>query len=389
MAVEVKGTEVAHASARHLRTIPWTSVTDGGLPGMPLRGSLASHIWNRVHKDAGSAAYADDSMPIQGNLSPIAAAALALVGTGVTATDLVARLAANEASVEEHVAQARLDELCDLGLARAVPAAGRTMYFVTPLGERLLSMSFSADPRYGDLLAEFEKMRTELLSTIAHELRTPLTSVRTCVAVLLDPAAAPNSEQRFTLLDTIERNASRMQRVVGDILDLSRLRAGKVQLQLRLFSATELAQSAVASVAPLAESRAQVIELVAPPEPVSVFGDFLRLEQALVNLLANAEKYSPEGAPIRVTVASSAGEVSWSVADRGRGIKPEDQARLFERFFVASDTGTEAGIGLGLPIALLIAQAHGGRIDVESHPGQGSTFRVVVPAAGPVEAPTE
>jgi len=131
---------------------------------------------------------------------------------------------------------------------------------------------------------------------------------------------------------------------------------------LRRFNAIELAQSAIASVAPLAESRGQKIELAAPAEPVSVFGDFLRLEQALVNLLANAEKYSPDGAPIRVTVASSDDEVTWSVADRGRGIKPEDQARLFERFFVASGSGAEAatGIGLGLPITLLIIEAHGG-----------------------------
>ncbi len=330
-------------------------------------------------------------MPPQTSLSPLAGAALALVGAGATPSDLVARLAANEATIEERVAKARLDELCDLGLARAVPAAGRTTYFVTPLGERLLSMSFSADPRHADLLAEIEKMRTELLSTIAHELRTPLTSVRTSVGVLLDPAAAPNSEQQRTLLETIERNASRMQRVVGDILDLTRFRAGRVQLQLRRFDAIELAQSAIASVAPLAESRGQRISLAPPTEPASVFGDFLRLEQALVNLLSNAEKYSPDGALIRVTVAASDDEVSWAVADSGYGIRPEDQARLFERFFVASGAGIEAatGIGLGLPITLLIVQAHGGRIDVESHPGRGSTFRVVVPAAGTEEAPTE
>jgi signal transduction histidine kinase len=330
-------------------------------------------------------------MPTQANISPLAGAALALVGSGATPSDLVARLAANEAVVEERVAKARLDELCDLGLARAIPASDRTMYFVTPLGERLLGMSLSADPRHADLLAEFERMRTELLSTIAHELRTPLTSVRTSVAVLLDPAAAPNPEQRRTLLETIERNASRMQRVVGDILDLSRMRAGRVQLQLRRFNAIELAQSAIASVAPLAASRDQKIDLAAPAEAVSVFGDFLRLEQALVNLLANAEKYSPNGAPIRVTVASSDDEVSWSVTDKGPGIKPEDQARLFERFFVAPGSAAEAatGIGLGLPITLLIAQAHGGRIEVESHPGRGSTFQLIVPTAGPEEAPTE
>lgn len=330
-------------------------------------------------------------MRTQASLSPLAGAALALVGTGVTPSDLVARLAANEAAVDERVAKARLDELCDLGMARAVTAEGGTTYHVTPLGERLLAMSFASDPRHADLLSEIEQMRTEILSTIAHELRTPLTSVRTSVGLLLDPAVEPNPEQRRTLLETIDRNASRMQRVVGDILDLARFRAGSVQLQLRRFDAMELARSAIASVAPLAQSRGQRIDLAGPAARVSVFGDFRRLEQALVNLLSNAEKYSPDGAPVLVTVASSPDEVSWSVTDRGHGIKPEDRVRLFEQFFVASRQRTEAtaGIGLGLPITLQIVEAHGGRIDVESLPGHGSTFRVVVPTAGPEGAPAE
>jgi signal transduction histidine kinase len=330
-------------------------------------------------------------MPTQASLSPLAGAALALVGEGVSPTDLVARLAANDATVDESVARARLDELAELGLVRPVPAEAGTFYRVTPLGERLLGMSFAARPGHADLLAEIEQMRTEILSTIAHELRTPLTAVRTSVGLLLDPAVEPSSEQQHALLETIDRNASRMQRLVGDILDLARFRAGRVQLQLRRFDATELAQSAIASVAPLAEARAQRIDLAGPAEPVPVFGDFRRLEQALVNLLSNAGKYSPDGAPMRVDIASTRDEVSWSVTDRGQGIRPEAKARLFERFFVARrDPGeATAGIGLGLPIALMIVQAHGGRIDVESRPGRGSTFRMVVPVAGPEEAPAE
>jgi len=124
---------------------------------------------------------------------------------------------------------------------------------------------------------------------------------------------------------------------------------------------------------------------------VPVFGDFARLEQALVNLLSNAGKYSPDGAPIDVTITATGAEVSWSVVDKGHGITPEDQDRLFERFFVARRDPTRgaAGVGLGLPISLLIVQAHGGRIDVESRPGAGSTFRIVVPAGGPEQAGAE
>lgn len=330
-------------------------------------------------------------MPSSASLSPLAGAALALVYDGVTPSDLAERFAANDAAVDMATAKARLDELCDLGLARAVPTEGGTRYHVTPLGHRMLAMSFAAEPRSHDLLAEIEAMRTELLSTIAHELRTPLTAVRTSVGLLLDPRVDPSADEHRTLLETIDRNATRMQRLVEDILDLARFRAGRIQLQLRRFDAGELATSAIDSVRPLAESRRQRITLSAPPDPVHVFGDYRRLEQALVNLLSNAVKYSPDDAPITVTVGSLGTDVSWSVADSGKGISPEDQLRLFERFFVAARDTREAaaGVGLGLPITLLIVEAHGGRIDVDSELGRGSTFTVIVPSAGPKEAPIE
>jgi signal transduction histidine kinase len=327
-------------------------------------------------------------MPTRASPSPLAGAVLALVGPGVTAAELVTRVTAIGATVEVSTATARLDELCELGLTRAVVTDEETRYYVTPLGERILRMSFTADPDQVDMLAEIEQMRTDLLSTIAHELRTPLTAVRTSVGLLLDPTVEPNSDQRLSLLNTIDRNALRMQRLVGDILDLARFRAGRVQLQLRRFDARELASSAIASVAPLADTQGQTITLVAPPDPVPVFGDRQRLEQALVNLLSNAGKYSPTGTPITVTVSATDDHVCWSVADKGHGIRPADKARLFERFFVAGRDRREstAGTGLGLPITLLIVEAHGGRIDVRSRVGRGSTFTIIVPAGGPEEA---
>src|SRR5690349_1008241 len=220
--------------------------------------------------------------------SPLAGAALALVGDGVTPAELVARFSANDATVGEHTATDRLEELCDLGLARPDSTPIGTRYHLTPLGERIREAALAADPTQADMLAEIEQMRTELLSTIAHELRTPLTAVRTSIGLLLDPAIEPSAEQHHDLLEAIDRNTTRMQRVVGDILDLSRFRAGRVQLQLRRFDATELAQSAISSVAMLAASRGQTIELERPAEPISVYGDYRRLEQALVNLLSNA-----------------------------------------------------------------------------------------------------
>ncbi len=308
----------------------------------------------------------------------------------MTPSDLTRRFAAAGAAIEEQPAEALLDELSELGLARVVQGLqGRSDYFPTPLGTRLLGVSFAGRPEHIDMLAEIEHMRTDILATIAHELRTPLTAVRTSIGLLLDPAIEPSADQHQTLLETIDRNTTRMQRVMGDILDLARFRAGRVQLQLRRFDASELVQSAISSVALLAESRGQTITLEVPSRPVSVFGDYRRLEQALVNLLSNAEKYSPEGASIMVSVAGNGPEVSWTVTDQGHGIKAADKARLFERFFVGRRDRAEAtaGIGLGLPISLLIVEAHDGRIDVHSRPGHGSTFRIVVPSAGPREVP--
>jgi len=330
-------------------------------------------------------------MPTRSGPSPLAGAALALVGSGATPAELVARLADNKATIDDATARDRLDELSDLGLLRAVSSSTDTRYYVTPLGERLLEASFAVNAPEADMLAEVEQMRTELLSTIAHELRTPLTAVRTSVGLLLDPAVVPTKDEHRSLLVAIDRNATRMQRVVGDILDLARFRAGRVQLQLRRFEALELAMSAIASVRPLSDSRSQRIDVVAPAEPVRVFGDFRRLEQALVNLLSNAQKYSPDGAPITVSIVEAGGEIKWSVTDRGQGIRSEDRARLFERFFVAGRDRREAqgGVGLGLPITLLIAQAHGGRVDVRSRPGRGSTFTLAVPVDGPERGPDQ
>ncbi len=119
--------------------------------------------------------------------------------------------------------------------------------------------------------------------------------------------------------------------------------------------------------------------------PVWVYGDRRRLEQALVNLVSNAQKYSPDGTAITITTAAHNDQVYWAVGDQGPGISAEDQRHLFERFFVGDSgrSGHRSGVGLGLPTVLAIAQAHGGRIDVESEPGRGSRFLLFVPVDGP------
>jgi len=285
------------------------------------------------------------------------------------------------------VAEKLLRELARLGLVRASRRAGQSArYVATSLGQRSMEVAIHGEAAIP--LEELERLRTDLLSTIAHELRTPLTAVRTSVGLLLDPTSAPTDDQRRALLAAIERNGDRMQRLVDDILELSRFRAGHVTLQLRRFGAAALAETAIAVVEPMAATRGQRIALdVRVSADHRVYGDRRRLEQALVNLVANAQRFSPTGGEIRVTVDRRADDTAWSVADDGPGIHEADQARLFERFFVGRSyrTGPREGVGLGLPTALAIAQAHGGTIEVTSVVGEGSRFGLVVPTAGPEE----
>ena len=318
--------------------------------------------------------------------SPLAGAALALVADGATPADLAERFAEAGAAVEAIEVSVLLGELAGLGLVRIARHNGDDRFHVlTSLGRQMLGGSLGADAVVVQRLTELERLRTDLLSTIAHELRTPLTAVRTCVGVLRDPATAPSPAEIDTLLGTIERNADRMQRVVGDILEIVRFRTGQILLQLRPFDASAMAREAVASVAPLAAQRGQAIELDVPGLPVQVFGDHRRLEQALVNLISNAVKYGPADGTIAVRVRQVARSGAWTVADQGPGIPIDEQPHLFERFFVGQNdrAGGGRGVGLGLPTALAIAQAHGGSIDVKSAPGYGSVFSIVVPAEGP------
>lgn len=293
---------------------------------------------------------------------------------------------ADGASLREGLAEALLRGLVDLGLVRVTRTHhhGRR-YVPTSLGIRAIDAGVHGAAAIP--LEELERLRTDLLSTIAHELRTPLTAVRTSIGLLLEPAAHPTAEQRATLLGSIERNADRMQRLIVDVLELSRFRAGSVALQLRSFPAAGLAEAAIAVIAPLAERRGQRIELAsagAPPDH-RVYGDRRRLEQALLNLVANAQRFAPDGGVVRVRVERRDGQTAWTVRDDGPGISDADQARLFERFFVGRNDRSSAreGVGLGLPTALAIAQAHGGTIEVTSTVGEGSTFGLVVPTAGP------
>jgi signal transduction histidine kinase len=315
--------------------------------------------------------------------SPLAGVALSLVGEECSVMDLVSRFADLGVLVEVATAESLIDELRGEGLVRVGRGEGTDRVYVpTSLAQRVADKAVAAPD--AELLRDLERMRTDLLSTVAHELRTPLTAVMNSVGLLRDPHMKPSAEQREALLEAIERNAVRMRQLVNDILDLTRFREGRIQLQLRQFDAVELARAVVASF-PDATER---MRLDAGSVPIPVVGDRRRLEHALVNLVSNARKYSDAGSPVEMSVGVSDGTVSWTVTDHGIGIPMADRSRLFERFFVGRNDTSAAheGVGLGLPIALAIVQAHDGWIDVDSQVDVGSRFTISVPAAGPAEA---
>ena len=273
-----------------------------------------------------------------------------------------------------------------LGLARVAGYAGtEARYVATSLGQRAAAALVTADPQVRLGLEELERLRGDLLATVGHELRTPLTAIRTSAGLLLDPGLDPTASQRQQLLGTIGRSADRMQHLLTELLDFARLRAGAIEMARDAFDAGALARDVAISVEPMAAARKQLVRLELPDEPLPIVGDRRRLEQALLNLVSNAQKFSPSGRDVTIAARADADppRVRWIVTDEGPGIAPEDQVRLFERFFVGSSDRSGGGAGIGLPTALAIAQAHGGTIEVDSELGRGSTFHLVVPADRP------
>ncbi|HET6381563.1 MAG TPA: HAMP domain-containing sensor histidine kinase [candidate division Zixibacteria bacterium] len=308
---------------------------------------------------------------------------LNLVEDGATVPDLCRRLEEVQLSAPPKVVRDWMGELSDLGLVRvAEQVRGEARYVRTTLGGRVASAALAGRPELLPTLEQLEELRSDLVSTIAHELRTPLTAVRTSVGLLLDPGLQPSADERQQLLTTIGRSADRMQSMLTELLDLARFRAGKIQLRRAGLDARDLARDASALVEPVAVLRDQELRVDLPNQAVPVRGDRRRLEQALLNLLSNAQKFGPPGSTVRVSVVADEDHARISVRDEGPGISAEDQARLFERFFVGGGDRS-GGVGLGLPTALAIAQAHGGTIEVESAPGAGSTFSLLLPLATP------
>jgi len=229
------------------------------------------------------------------------------------------------------------------------------------------------------------RAKDEFLAVLSHELRTPLTPVLGWVRMLRTGTLAPEATERA--LDTVERNTRLQAQLVEDLLDVSRIVAGKLSLDLRPVALGPIVDAVVEGAAAAAVAKSIVVTRRVEPNLPRIEADANRLQQVVANLLSNAVKFTPAGGRVEVAVARAGDAIRLSVADTGDGLQPEVAPHIFDRFRQADSTITRqhGGLGLGLSIVRHIVERHGGTVQATSDgPGRGSTFTVMLPISGPL-----
>jgi PAS domain S-box-containing protein len=236
---------------------------------------------------------------------------------------------------------------------------------------------------YQDITAlkEVERLKDDFFSMATHELRTPLTSI-TMSSGLLAELLAAHGGRVGELARLVAENAQRMRTLVDDLLDLSRLEHGRLVLHRREFDLGTVARHVADQLEPLAERKGQQLAVDIPPTRTEVQADSSRIEQVLLNLLGNAIKYTPAGGTVRVVLTRQEGQAQVAVQDSGPGVALEEREHIFERFYRTQqhEVDRSTGTGLGLPIARMLVELHGGRLWYEDAPGGGSRFCFTLPA---------
>jgi two-component system sensor histidine kinase KdpD len=238
---------------------------------------------------------------------------------------------------------------------------------------------------------EAERLRTSLLSSLSHDMRTPLGAITGAASSLLEesPRATLKEPARRELLQSILDEANRMNRLIGNLLDMIRVESGALQVQKDW---QPLEEPVGVALIQLGERlKGHPVRVTLPPDLPLVPMDGVLIEQVFINLLENAAKYTPAGTPIDISAAPTDGVVRVDVMDRGPGVPPGDEQRVFEKFYRVSNEVSATGVGLGLTICRGIVTAHGGRIWVENRPEGGAAFHFTLPLSGaqPPAVPAE
>jgi signal transduction histidine kinase len=229
-------------------------------------------------------------------------------------------------------------------------------------------------------LAEASQHKSQFLANMSHELRTPLNAILGYTELMADGAYGEPSEKMFGILKRLEANGRHLLGLINDVLDLSKIEAGQLVLELSDYSVQDIAQTVRSTLEPLAADKKLAFKVELSPDLPPGLGDGRRLTQVLINLVGNAIKFTDAG-EVAIKAEANNGSFHVSVRDTGPGISAADQAKLFQEFQQADNaiTRKKGGTGLGLAISKRIIEMHGGEIWVESQPGQGSTFAFTLP----------
>jgi two-component system, OmpR family, phosphate regulon sensor histidine kinase PhoR len=229
-------------------------------------------------------------------------------------------------------------------------------------------------------IKRLERVRKDFVANVSHEIRTPLTSIKGYVEALLD-GAKDDPKRSLEFLQILKKHSDQLGAVVADLLTLAQIESGQVAWNREPIHLAELAEKVMAMLRPIAQKKRQQLIMRVPNDLPAFVGDSERMAQVLVNLVENAVKYTPQGGTIRIEGQASEQGIEVAVADNGIGIPPKDLARIFERFYRVDQARSRelGGTGLGLSIVKHIVEHHEGSVRVESEPGKGSRFSILLP----------
>jgi two-component system sensor histidine kinase KdpD len=281
-----------------------------------------------------------------------------------------------------------------LGVCQAEPAGlftperqRRLEAFANQAAQAIERVQLAQEAAQAQLLRETEKLQTTLLNSISHDLRTPLASITGALSSLRDDAAFLDEADRTILINTAWEQAGRLNTLLGNLLEMTRLEAGAMRVRLEPCDVQDLIGVALAQLGERLEGRK--IELELPDNLPLVPLDFVLMVQVLVNLLDNAAKYSPPNQPVSLRAYLAGDQLQLEVLDRGPGVAAQELERIFNKFYRGYQPNGISGSGLGLSISKGIVEAHHGRIWAEPRPGGGLIVGLTLPLVGQTLAKLE
>ena len=229
---------------------------------------------------------------------------------------------------------------------------------------------------------EIDQMKSDFISLVSHELRTPLTSIIGFVSFILDGKAGAINDRQRNSLARVQRQSKRLAALINDLLDISRIESGRIQMDQAPISLLEIVTQRIEEIRPQADEKSIQLVLTAPESVSQILGDEARIGQVFTNLIGNAIKFTPNNGEVNIKVEADGNLLHVEVIDTGPGIPPEERQKIFDKFYQLSDISTrqQGGSGLGLSISKSIVEAHGGKLWIDDgNQGKGSNFQFVLP----------